>query len=231
MEQSEEYINVQKDYKGENWIIVEPQLLNVEKFVKIGSHVYRSPHTNKTYNFVLNGRGEDEYVTRIEIVSEDGIECSFDKTCISTPIYDDKVERERIKLYHEIEIDCCMCASIINDYWVYSQRQNHHYRKNKENIDKVISAYKSIGFDFTREIDISDALMIGNTFCVIEFKKRTNNSRLYKTIQSESGNKFYIYKAKEREGSECIFSGIFIKCTLGEDLFRALKVSDKYKIY
>lgn len=231
MEQNEEYINVQKDYKGENWIIVEPQLLNVEKFVKIGSHVYKSPHTNKTYNFVLSGRGEDEYVTRIEIVSEDGIECSFDKTCISTPIYDDSLEKKRIKFNTKFCFDCECYAAVLNDYWDSFQKQNRHYRKNKERIDGIVSAFKSTGFDFNRKVDIEDALKIGETYCVVEFHKRTNNSRLYKTVQAETGSVFYIYKAKEDETGMCLFSGLFVKYTLSENLFYALKVSDKYKIY
>ena len=74
-------------------------------------------------------------------------------------------------------------------------------------------------------------MKIGETYCVVEFQKRTNNSRLYKTVQAETGSVFYVYKAKEDETGMCLFSGLFVKYTLGENLFHALKVSDKYKIY
>lgn len=231
MKKEEEYIRIQKEYKGELWIAVETQLLIAEGFEKIELYTYKSLHSNIVYRFVLNGGRGDEYVTRIEVLSEDGVEYSFDKTCIPTCTHEDSPKIKRGMNNSLFELQCDFSSSVLNDYWDCSIKQTSLYKCNKERIDKIISAFRCTGFDFSRKVNAQDALKVGDAFCVIEFQKRTNNARLYKTIQSDKGDTYYVYKAKEGEESVCIFSGLFVKFTLGEDLFCALKISDKYKIY
>lgn len=232
MEKNEEYIAISKHFKGELWSSVKDALLNDGFFTEISFDIYKSNVSGSIYKFVISGRGKDKYVTRIENICDGEIVNSFQKTC--EPNKEEDVEKANEKECEKallFELELSSCASILNDYWKSYKSQNKYYRKDKDRIDRVLEAYKSVGFDFSRNISEEDALKVGEFYCVIEFNKRTNNKRLYRTMETNDGRIFYFYKAKDDDAPSCIFSGLFIKCMIGVDIFESLKCCHRYKIY
>lgn len=234
MENNEEYIAISKHFKGELWSSVKESLTKDGLLVEVNSDTYKSNMTGSIYKFVISGRGKDKYVTRIEAICDGDVVNSFQKTCEpKEDDVDDKNDnrtRKEIRESMDFELGISSCVLTLNDYWKSYTNQNNYYRKNKEKVDKMIQAYKSTGFDFSRNVTEDDALKVGEYYCVIEFDKRTNNKRLYKTIET-GGKVFYFYKAKADDAPSCIFSGLFVKCMMGEDVFESLKCCHKYKIY
>lgn len=140
-------------------------------------------------------------------------------------------KKEKKRTEHEIreelefQLNLKSTASLINDYWKYNQRQNSKYRKNKESIDRTIKFFTDIGFDFSREISILDALMVGDDYCVLEITRRTNGKNLRRIIKANE-RCYYLYKTKPDDGFRCLYSGIWVQIVFGMSLFIKLHIED-----
>lgn len=232
MEQNEEYEWISRSFKGELWNEAKSMLLNVHGFAEVEGQHFKSPHTDIVYRFVLK-RDTDLFITRIDTFSDNKyspVEHSVsNRIDVLKQIEDKKRERKEVALKmqaeYEFEFGLTYNIDLINSYWTYYQRQNHKYRKNKEHIDWVIKMFNNVGFDFSRDISILDALMIEEDYCVLEFKKRTNNKNLLKTIYKD-GHPAFLYKAKSDESFKCLYSGILVQNVFGMDMFIKLHVND-----